>query len=154
MQPNIDYVNLTDKKLMFDNYLVDLENMVMGTKINYDFNSKLNGKEIVTKTNCSIKASTIIESKNKNFDNVEVNIDLKDIQIIINEEQIVLLVLYLENMNRENRIMNNTQKKINESEKEKNKELTEDKKEEKKEDKEEKKEEISFIKYNFSFWFI
>ena len=141
MQPNIDYVNLTDKKLMFDNYLVDLENMVMGTKINYDFNSKLNGKEIVTKTNCSIKASTIIESKNKNFDNVEVNIDLKDIQIIINEEQIVLLVLYLENMNRENRIMNNTQKKINESEKEKNKELTEEKKEEKKEDKEEKKEE-------------
>lgn len=27
MYLNVDYVNLNDKKLMFDNYLVDLENM-------------------------------------------------------------------------------------------------------------------------------
>ena len=128
MDSNKDYVNLTDKSLMFDNYLVDINNMVMGTQNNYDFNNKPNGNEIVTKTNFSIKASTIIENKNINFDNIEVDIDLKDIKLQINEEQIVTLVIYLENMTRENRLISAFQKSFNEKNKTNKNELNKEEK--------------------------
>ena len=141
MDSNKDYVNLTDKSLMFDNYLVDINNMVMGTQNNYDFNNKPNGNEIVTKTNFSIKASTIIENKNINFDNIEVDIDLKDIKLQINEEQIVTLVIYLENMTRENRLISAFQKSFNEKNKTNKNELNKEKKEEEKKEEEKKEEE-------------
>jgi len=112
MDPNKDYINMKDKNLLFDNYNITLSNIVMGTQHSYDFKSKPNGNEIITKTNFNIKYRMIIENKNKNFDDTLIDIDLDNITFQINEEQIFLLILFLENMTKEQNIISVIQKKM------------------------------------------
>ena len=54
----------------------------------------------------------IIENKNKNFDDTLIDIDLDNITFQINEEQIFLLILFLENMTKEQNIISVIQKKM------------------------------------------
>ena len=118
MDSKKDYINMKDKSLLFDNYNINLSNIIMGTQHSYDFKSKPNGNEIITKTNFNIKYSMIIENKNKNFDDTLVDIDLDNITFQINEEQILLLILYLENMTKEQSIITLIQKQLKDKDKE------------------------------------
>ena len=54
----------------------------------------------------------IIENKNKNFDDTLIDINLDNINVQINEDQILLLILFLENMSKEQRLISLIQNKI------------------------------------------
>ena len=62
----------------------------------------------------SLKASRLIENKNINFDNIDIDNDLKDIKHQINKEYIITLVVYFENMTKEKKLMNAFQKNFSE----------------------------------------
>ena len=66
----------------------------------------------MNKFNFNIKYSMIIENKNKNFDDTLININLDNINVEINEAQILLLILFLDNMSKEQILISLIQKKI------------------------------------------
>ena len=118
---NKDYIIVDDQNLLFDNYYINFSNMVMGTQDTFDLSSKINGKEIMNKFNFNIKYSMIIENKNKNFDDTLIDINLDNINVQINEDQILFLVLFLENMSKEQRLISLIQKKLKDEDNENDK---------------------------------
>ena len=110
--PNIDYINSKDESIIFDNYIFELSNMSAGTKNYFDLSSDENEKNIISKTNFSIKVSMKIEPKNKNFDNLIILFNLNNINIQITEEEIVMFVNFLENIIREKRLISLVQKEL------------------------------------------
>ena len=104
---NIDYKTIKDPNLLYDDYIVRLEGIKMSTIENCTAkNNYIGNEEILVKDfDMEISCKMIIESENKNFDAMIIEINIPTFEFSISEFQILFMIDYLKSMYNEGNLL-------------------------------------------------
>ena len=104
---NIDHKTIKDPNLFYDDYIVRLEGIKMSTIENCTAkNNYIGNEEILVKDfDMEISCKMIIESENKNFDAMIIEINIPTFEFSISEFQILFMIDYLKSMYNEGNLL-------------------------------------------------
>jgi len=110
MNPDIDYITLTDFSSIYDVYSVNLEGFEFYTVSDFtsieklaSLNSKL---RLIDPVNIDIKAAVILEVKNTIFENFRLGIKIRNIKLNVRDVQLEFLIHFLNYYNKLNEKLN------------------------------------------------
>ena len=98
---NINYIRTKQEHLLYDIYRVGVIGIRMATVEECVEKNNYTGREtiLLNKFNISVEAKLLIQPKNKEFNNMIINIIIPEILFQLNEFQILLFIHFLGNMN-------------------------------------------------------
>jgi hypothetical protein len=96
----IDYKNVDDPNLLYDEYIVDIKNIHFSTMENCTENTHFFGTESLIVNNFDLFISTklLFEPKNKKFDDMIIFMEIPEIDFNMSEFQILFCIDYLQSM--------------------------------------------------------
>jgi hypothetical protein len=103
----IDYKNVDDPNLLYDEYIVDIKNIHFSTMENCTENTHFFGTESLIVNNFDLYISTklLFEPKNKKFDDMIIFMEIPEIDFNMSEFQILFCIDYLQSMTEEGIIL-------------------------------------------------